>query len=103
MPSSALRAPAPILGSSPSTGEGNNSFSAFSRAIRYGRRCPKEDEGLFAGMTGLKNLLNAVWQFFRPRHGDDVVAGIDVVDFAGHAAGQGRQQIKAGATHLFQE
>jgi hypothetical protein len=29
-------------------------------------------------------LLNSVWKFFRPWHGDDVVTGIDIVDFTGH-------------------
>ena len=41
-------------------------------------------------------------QVLRPRRGDDVVAGIDVVDFAGDAARQGRQQIDRRAADLLE-
>src|SRR4249919_4074340 len=39
-------------------------------------------------------------QRLRVRHGDDVVAGIDEVDFAGHAGGEVGQQVERGAAEL---
>ena len=42
------------------------------------------------------------FQLFRARHRDDVVAGIDIVDFAGDAARQIRQQIQRRAAELIQ-
>ena len=60
---------------------------------QYARTRERVDEwvaGMNPAMTnqGLEKLLNPVRQLFWPWHGDDVVAGIDVVDFAGDTAGQ---------------
>ena len=45
-------------------------------------------------------LLPLVQHLLRPRHRDDVVAGIDIMDFAGDAAGQIRQQIQRRAAEF---
>ena len=67
------------------------------RALRGPAGIParREDRG---GIT--RRLLR--FQLFRPRHRDDVVAGIDIVDLAGDAARQIRQQIERGAAELIQ-
>src|ERR1700710_157069 len=54
---------------------------------------------LLRGVLGLVGFAaQQVWL----RHGDDVVAGIDEVDFAGDDAGQFGEQIEPGAAEVLQ-
>ena len=60
-------------------------------------------EKIAAGDSSRGASLTSVavaFRLFRPRHRDDVVAGIDEVDFAGDAAGEIRQQIQRRAAEL---
>ena len=89
----------------PARGEDRGGMNPALHAVRQSGRDPR-------GMAASERMVAAcarhddcchhavAAQLVRPRHRDDVVAGIDEMDLAGDAAGQIRQQIKRGAAEL---
>ncbi len=77
------------------------SSGAVSNSCCPGLQAKAGFDGEF-GIFVEKDLRGQSWlcEIFRPWHGNDVVAGIDVVDFARHTAWTRREQIEACSTHF---